>query len=415
MEYDLIVIGLGPSGQEIALSASKLQKNVLVFEKNKVGGTCLNVGCVPTKSILHNSKNLSWTECLSKQKDIVLKFNKAVEKDFKNRGIEIIFDEATIDVDKKCVVCGGKEYYAKEIIIATGSKPFEIKGFEFNHKDILSSDDIFNMETLPKSIGIIGSGAIGIEWALIFNNLNVKVTVIEAQQNLLPSMDIDVSKRIERIFKINKIDFYKGTSAQSFENGVLKLENGVEIEAEKVLVGVGRKKVLPKIKGDKELKINENFETNYKNIYGIGDITAYPMLAHSASYQARVLMDKIYNNKELKEDALIPSVIYGEIEVASVGIKEQDIQDLNEYKIYNMPVACLVKAWCDCQTDGFIKIIVKDNKIKGAHIVSKEASSIIGTILCAMKSEMDIQDFKQIIFPHPTLLEGLHNVFEFKR
>ncbi len=414
MEYDLIIIGLGPAGQKMALEARKLNKSVLVFEKNKAGGTCLNTGCIPTKSILHDSSRENWQECLLRERDIVSKFNKAIEKDFKNKGIEIIFDEASLDVDKKCVICDNTEYKTQNIVIATGSKPLEIPNFKYDHETILSSDDIFNMSELPKSIAIIGSGAIGIEWARIFNNFKVKVSVIEAMEHLLPAMDIDISKRIERIFKINKIDYYLGTSAVSFENGILKLGCGKEIECEKVLVGVGRRKVLPNIKDDKELVINDDFTTNYSGIYAIGDITKYPMLAHSAGYQAKRLINGIYKKND-KNDAVIPSVIYGEPEIASAGIREQDIQNKDEYEIYNMLIGALPKAWCDNQTDGFIKIITKDNMIKGAHIVSKEASSMIGSILVSMKANINTEEFKEIVFPHPTLLEGLSEVFEFKK
>jgi len=414
MKYDLIIIGLGPAGQKLALEANKRNKKVLVFEKNKAGGTCLNVGCIPTKAILNDIKTSSWEECIIRKNNIVSKFNSAIEKDFEKRGIQIIKGEATLDYLNKKVIYKNQEYCADKIVIATGSEPFEIKGLEFDHQNILSSDDIFNLEKLPKSIAIIGSGAIGIEWTRILNSKGIETFVIEAKEHLLPQMDIDISKRIERIFKINKIKYFTNTVAMSFKNGILELSTGETINVEKVLVAVGRKKLFPKCLQEDILKINDDFTTNYKDIYSIGDTTNYPMLAHSATHQAEMLALNLYENKNIKTDFLIPSVIYGEPEIASVGIKEQDINKEN-YEIYNMPILALPKAWCDNQTEGFIKIIAKDNLIKGAHIISKEASSLLTSVMVAIENNVTIDNFRKIIFPHPTLSEGLSQVFDFKK
>lgn len=413
MLYDLAILGLGPAGQKLALLAHEKGQKVIVFEQNLPGGTCLNLGCIPTKSILHDShKKVSWGEMIDRKSSITKRFNRAIEKDFKDKGIEIIYGVAKINPEKSLVVCNNEEYKAKNIVIATGSSPFELSNLPFDKDFILSSDDLFDLTELPKSIVIVGSGAIGIEWARIFNSLGVEVTIVEKAQSLLPTFDIDISKRTERIFKINKIKFYVDTTVSKAQKGKITLSNDEIINAEKVLVAVGRKKILPKSLGG-EIILNQDFSTNFKNIWAIGDVTKYPMLAHCASYQAKCLAGELFENAKCNFDTnLIPSIIYGDIETASVGVKEQDIADEKDIEIHNLPIAFLPKAWCDDCIEGFIKIITKKDKIIGAHIISKEASSLLTAILVAMKAKMSVTQLKEIIYPHPTYAEGILEALE---
>lgn len=416
--FDLIIVGLGPAGIRAANIAIKNGLSVLAFEKENVGGCCLNKGCVPTKSFLHTSG--AYFEALNSNKNgvfidgeikpdilkmveiknsIIAKLSKAAENELNKKGVKIIKEEAKVDFEN----LEANGYKAKNIIIATGSIPFELCDFRFNQKDILSSDDILNLEELPKNIAIIGTGAIGVEWARIFSNLGVNVSVIEKAPNILPLMDVDIQKRITRIFKQKKIKIYTGKTATFYKEGKLTLDDNTEIDADILLVAVGRKRIIPD-----GLKINSDLTTNYKNVYATGDISATKQLAHTATMQADFVMNKILGKKaKLTDDNLIPSVIYGTPEAASIGINEQDIENLDDYKIYNLPISFLAKSWCDNQIDGFIKIITKDDLIKGAHIVSNEASSLISQIQIMMLANYKVSNIKDIVFAHPTYSEGI--------
>ncbi len=403
MDYDFGVIGGGPAGYTVAMNLAKQGKKVVLFEKDKLGGTCLNRGCIPTKSLLHSSKiyaevknaqnigldieikNFDFTKIVDYKNNIIEKIRKGLELAVKNSGVNIIYSEAIVQ-DKNTIVANGEEYKISEIILATGAKPRELKNLQRDGEFILNSDDILNLEKLPKSILIIGSGAIGIEWARIFNNFGVEVTILEKAEHLVPLADIEVSKRIERILKQQKVKFFTNNSVEKIENRSVTLSNGEVIEPEIILSAVGRKpltldKTLTKV---------------------IGDARGEIQLAHYAIHQGiRLASD---NTLELEKN-LVPSVIYGEPEIAWIGLREQDCDD--SYNKVLLPITALGKSWCDNATDGFIKLITKDNLIVGAHIVSNEASALIHQILIAMQHNITIDELKNVCFAHPTYSEGI--------
>ena len=396
------IIGGGPAGYTAAMYLASKGYSTVLFEKDKLGGTCLNRGCIPTKSFLHYSG--LYTEMLKtfelNTDDLPLNFEKIVEKKdktvdrirkslelaVKNSGTKIIYEEACVK-DKNIIAAGNNEYEVDKIILATGSKPRQIKGLEFDSEFILSSDDVLNLQELPKSVLIIGSGAIGTEWARIFSNFGVEVSVVEMAEHLIPAADIEVSKRVERIFKQKKIKFYINDSVEKIENKSVHLKSGVVINPDFVLAAAGRIPVCPDCSKDAVL----------------GDACGEIQLAHYAIHQAKELALGIPYDKNL-----IPSVIYGEPEIAWVGIREQDCDD--SYKKSVLPVTALGKAWCDDAADGFIKLITKDNLIYGAHIVSREASSIIHIILTAIQNKLTTEDLKKICFAHPTYAEGIFDI-----
>ena len=241
---------------------------------------------------------------------------------------------------------------------------------------------------MPKSVLIIGSGAIGIEWARIFSNFGTEVTVVEIAEHLIPTADIDVSKRIERIFKQKKVKFYTKDSIEKINDKQVFLKSGAELSPDFILVAVGRSPVLPNYCCDSTI---------------IGDSCGEIQLAHYAIHQAKELALGIPYNKDL-----IPSIIYGNPEIAWVGKREQDCGD--DCKKLLLPITALGKAWCDDATEGFIKLITKDDKIIGAHIVSKEASSLIHILLTAMQNNISINDMKKLCFAHPTYSEGIFDI-----
>lgn len=406
-QFDLGIIGGGPAGYTVAFQARSKGLSVVLFEKDKVGGVCLNRGCIPTKAILHSAElyeemksatelgitaeNLSfdYSKVVERKDKIVEKLRKSLELSLKNSGVVVVNAEAkipshTMKNGENQVFANGEIYECKKIITATGSKPRDFDGLRFDHKFILSSDDILNLKTLPKSIVIIGSGAIGIEWARILSAFDVEVTIVEMADHLLPLADIEVSKRVERIFKSKKIKFYTSNGVEKIENQNVTLKSGETLTPELVLLATGRTP-----------QPIENCDIC------IGDACGKIQLAHFAIKQAVAEIANIEFNENL-----VPSVVYGCPEIAWIGKREQDLEEGN-YKKSNILISALGKSHCDNCSDGFIKILSQEGKIVGAHIVSKEAASLIQEITIAMQNNIAIDDLKKVCFAHPTYSEGI--------
>lgn len=406
-QFDLGIIGGGPAGYTVAFQARSKGLSVVLFEKDKVGGVCLNRGCIPTKAILHSAElyeemksatelgitaeNLSfdYSKVVERKDKIVEKLRKSLELSLKNSGVVVVNAEAkipshTMKNGENQVFANEEIYECKKIITATGSKPRDFDGLRFDHKFILSSDDILNLKTLPKSIVIIGSGAIGIEWARILSAFDVEVTIVEMADHLLPLADIEVSKRVERIFKSKKIKFYTSNGVEKIENQNVTLKSGETLTPELVLLATGRTP-----------QPIENCDIC------IGDACGKIQLAHFAIKQAVAEIANIECNENL-----VPSVVYGCPEIAWIGKREQDLEEGN-YKKSNILISALGKSHCDNCSDGFIKILSQEGKIVGAHIVSKEAASLIQEITIAMQNNIAIDDLKKVCFAHPTYSEGI--------
>ena len=402
--FDYGIIGGGPAGYSAGMFLAKQGKSVVLFEKDCLGGTCLNRGCIPTKSLLHssqlfadskkleefgikiNAEEFNFSKIIEKKDKTVEKIRKSLELAVKNSGVKIIYNEACIK-NNTTILAGDNEYKVDKIILATGSRPRQIKGLEFDNEFILNSDDLLNLKSLPKSVLIVGSGAIGIEWARIFSNFGAEVSIVELAEHLIPLADIDISKRIERIFKQKKIKFFLKTSIEKIENRIVTLSNGEIITPDFVLVAAGR-------------------EANTQNMECeciLGDACNQIQLAHYAISQAKSIALGLPFDKDL-----VPSIIYGEPEIAWVGIQEKDCDE--NCKSTLMPITALGKSWCDDSTDGFIKVITKDDKICGASIISKEASSLIHIFLIAIKENLSIDEIKSICFAHPTYAEGIFDI-----
>ena len=405
MDFEYGIIGGGPAGYTAGMLLAQKGHSVVIFEKEQLGGTCLNKGCIPTKSMIHSSelykttinaeniglnieiKDFDFNKILEKRNKTVERIRKSLELAVKNSGAKTIYANAEIK-DKNTILANGEECKVSQIIYACGAKPRQIKGLEFDGEFILSSDDVLKLEKLPKSVLIIGSGAIGIEWARIFSNFGVDVSIVELAEHLVPLADIDVSKRIERIFKQNKIKFYLNNAVEKIVDKKVILKSGDEIQPDIILSAVGRVPIKPDYNED---------------IVILGDSKGEIQLAHYAIHQAKQFALGIECDSNL-----VPSVIYGEPEIAWVGLREQDCGD--DCKGINIPISALGKSWCDDSTDGFIKIITKDNLIVGAHIVSKEASALIHELLIAIQNKLTISDLKKVCFAHPTYSEGIFEI-----
>ena len=429
--FDVGIIGAGPAGYIAAIKAAQKGLTVVLFEKQHIGGTCLNKGCIPTKTILHSTKLFTETKNLEKfgivaenisfdfakiqerQKTIAEKIQKNLTSLIKSYGITIIEEEAHIE-KQGLIKTQTNTYEVKNIIIATGSKPnkFKLNG---NYTDdfIMTSDDVLNLMELPNNILIVGSGAIGIEWARIFSAFGVKVYIVEMMETLVPIADIDISDRILKLFKRSRIDCFTSTTIEKIENKTVTLSNGKSIEVDKILLGAGR---LPEVNiGENEIKVNKfievdsNFQTNIENIFAIGDINGKSMLAHSAMKQAENIIDYIVDKKSNKFDInLIPSVIYGTPEIAWIGKTEQALIKENiTYKKSIFPISALGKAYAENKIDGFIKVLSTDNEILGAHIISEEASAMVQQFAILMANKLLPTDLHKVIFAHPTYSEGV--------
>ena len=404
-DYDYGIIGGGPAGYTAGILLARQGYSVILFEKDKLGGTCLNRGCIPTKSLLHYSGiysaaqkaaagglftgnvSFDFAKIIEKKDYTVEKIRKSLESEVKKSGVTVVYAGAFIK-EAGTIRAESQEYHADKILWAAGSKPRKIKGLEFDGEFILSSDDVLNLPKLPKSVLIIGSGAIGTEWARIFADFNIDVSIVETAEHLIPAADIDVSKRLERIFRQKKIKFYLKDGIHKISGRIAVLTSGIEIEPDFILVAAGREPV----------------RTEYTdNISVLGDSAGEIMLAHYAISQAKEFALNIPCDKNL-----IPSVIYGEPEIAWAGLREQDCDET--YTKTLLPLTALGKAWCDDSIDGFIKVITKDNLICGAHIISKEASSLIHTLLAAMRGGIKIDYLKQMCFAHPSYSEGIFDV-----
>lgn len=439
------VIGGGPGGYVAAIKAAMLGAEVTVIEKRKVGGTCLNVGCIPTKALLASSSLIS---SIKEAKDFGIHINGEVESNFddimnrKNKvvsqlisGIEFLFekrgiklvngfgklvDTNKIEVNKED---GSKELVeADKIILANGSQPVILPMFPYDGDKIITSDEALNLKDVPKSLLIVGGGVIGCEFGQFFRTLGTEVTIVEMFDQLLPLEDKDVAKQLQRQFKKDKIKVMTGVKIEKCEivdnEVVATLSNGKEVKAEKALLSIGRKPYLDN-SGIEDIGIelergkvivNENLETNVKGIYAIGDIINTPFLAHVASKEGLVAaQNAVCGNSKTVNYAAVPRCVYTEPEVAGVGKTEKELQENGiEYNTGQFDFRALGKAQAIGHFQGFIKILAdKNDKIIGASIVGPHATDLLTELSLAVHLGLTVEEVGDVIHAHPTLSEGI--------
>ncbi|MDD3420068.1 MAG: dihydrolipoyl dehydrogenase [Candidatus Gastranaerophilales bacterium] len=424
--YDLAIIGAGPGGYIAAIRAAQLGASVVLIEKDSLGGTCLNRGCIPSKTLLCAADHINSLKKFSKygifasyegvdflklmkRKDItILKLQKGIENLLKANKITVIKGEATV-VSADQIVVNDEKIKFKNMIIATGSQPCDLPNIKRDGGFIMNSDDILQLKGLPKSLLIVGSGAIGIEWARIFSSLGVDVTITDIADKLSPASDVSISQYIQDEFKKNKIRTVLSANIENIEGNTVKLSTKEELTPDKILIAAGRKPDLGFVSelGLKTqrgyVSVDSNFKTSIDNIYAIGDINGIMQLAHVASHQGVSAVEHILLQKNASIDyTAIPFVIYGKPEIASVGQTESD-----DAKVSIFPLNILGKSVADDETEGFVKVIAKNNLITGAHIVAKEASSLIHVLALAIKEKIEINALHEFIFAHPTYSEGI--------
>lgn len=445
------VIGGGPGGYVAALKAAQLGAQATVIEKAELGGTCLNRGCIPTKTliasaeILHKLKSLadygielngSFSPNLSKimeRKDKVVSIQiKGIKGLFKSWGVNLIQGKGTLLSEGKVEV--EKEDGAREtvetdrIIIATGSRPAQIPIFPFDGKRILSSDDAVAIKEIPKSMLIVGAGVIGSEFACLFSEFGTDVTMVEAQERVLSTEDREVSELLEREFKKRKVKLLTGVSVtrvEAREDGMHSfLSDGKELVTEKILVSVGRSfntenmglEALGIQKGKKgELIVNEKMETNVDGVYAVGDVVGGMLLAHKASREGIVAASNACGIGAAMDYSVVPAAIFTSPEIASVGLREhQAVENGISFRKGAFLYRALGKAHAMGEITGFFKIIAEagSDRIIGAHIVGPHAAELIHEVAVAMRAGLKAKDIAETIHAHPTLSEGLMEACE---
>jgi len=459
MTYDLIVIGSGPGGYSAAVRAGQYGLKTAVIEKDpKLGGTCLHVGCIPTKSLLHTADvweyfkhsaeqgiqcenpKLDYPKVLDRKNKIVAKHAKGVEFLMKKNKVDTIKGfgalkgrtangllQVEVKADNET-----KALEAKNVIIATGSDARMLGGLKADPKIILTNIEILNLPTVPKTMVIIGAGAVGVEFASIFNRFGTKVTVLEMLPRIVPAEDEEVSKELERCFKKTGIRCETGAKAENISsNGKtvcisVALANGKreELEAETLLVAVGRRPLTENIGLEKTkveldrgfIKVNEYQQTGEPNVYAIGDVVAgTPQLAHVAAMEGMVAVAHMAGKpaKPINRNR-IPGCTYTEPGIGSVGLTEAQAraQGFN-VKVGKFPFAANSKASILDSHEGFVKIVAdeKFGEILGVHIIGPQAFELISEGVAAMEAEATVETLMSTIHAHPTLYEAMGEAF----
>ncbi|MBR1907907.1 NAD(P)/FAD-dependent oxidoreductase [bacterium] len=403
--YDYGIIGSGPAGLTAAIIAAKQGFSVILFEKDELGGVCLNKGAIPTKTILNtvetyskiknsqdigievNDIKLNLPKLIERENEVIKTIKSRFEKEIDEHNITFIQKEAKL-IDEHTIECYGNTYKFSKIIAATGSTPKSFRGIDFDHKFILNSEDLLNINEIPQKVLIIGAGAEGIEWARIFNAMGTEVTIAEKTSRLLHSADIEISRELEKIFKEQGIKTYLSTDLESIKDKKAKLTNGEILNPDFVLITIGRHVT--------------RFSNDNNNITYLGDAYGSLMLATFAMYQARALVSDI-----VFDNVFVPSVVYGTPEIAWIGANEQDLPNGSYQKVV-YPLSLLAKANCDRETIGFVKVLTYKDYIIGAHIIGKEASALIHEFAIAMQNNIKISELKKVCFAHPTYSEAVY-------
>jgi dihydrolipoamide dehydrogenase len=445
-EADVLVIGGGPGGYVSAIHAAQSGAKTICVERGALGGVCLNVGCIPTKTLiytaelLHNihrsetfgikvgSVDVDVAKMMERKNKVVKQLVSGVGTLFKKHNVELVqgsarlLDPHTVEVDLND---GGKrKITAQNIIVATGSAPalLPLPGFEIG-KSVWTSNEALEMKAIPKSVLVIGGGAIGLEFGFTFARLGSQVTVVELMPQIVPASDTQMAKELEKSLKRAGLKIMTDSSvtrAEDIAEGkrvFIKTPDGEQsVDMEKVLVAVGRKPLTEGIGLEKlgiktergRILVNEHMQTSVPSVYAIGDVVGEPMLAHIAWTEGEVAVDHALGKDAWMDYRVFPACVYTMPELASVGMtEEQARQKHGDIKIGTFPFAANGKALGMAERDGFVKIIAepKYNEILGVHILGPHATDLISEAVVAMQNEATVDEIIAAIHPHPTLSE----------
>tara|TARA_A100001011_G_scaffold9524_1_gene10657 strand:+ start:340 stop:1746 length:1407 start_codon:yes stop_codon:yes gene_type:complete len=448
VEYDLIVVGGGPGGYVAAIRAAQLGIRVICIEKREsFGGTCLNIGCIPSKTLLHSShlyeqsKNhlvkygievngeitLNLKKMMDNKVDTVKKLTTGIAGLFKKNKVEYLIGKAKF-INNNTLEVNKKKIKANKILIATGSIPTNIPGIKIDEKNIVSSTGALEFERVPRKLAVIGGGYIGLELGSVWNRLGADVTVIEFTDALVPTMDKDIAAIFHSTLSKQGIKFMLSTKVESalvekekVQIKCLNLSNSSSenFEFDKVLVSVGRKPFTEGLGLENlnlnmnktgTIKVDKNFQTNVDGIFAIGDVIEGPMLAHKASSEGHVFAEQLAGNKPEINYQCIPAVVYTEPEVAWVGPTEKELKNKNiAYKKGVFPFSANARGKTTGDSTGTIKFLSdKDtDKVLAVHIIGAHAGELIGEAVAAIEAGLTAEDIALICHAHPTLSESM--------
>ena len=449
-QFDLIIIGGGPAGYTGAIRASQLGMKVVCIEKHKtLGGTCLNVGCIPSKALLNFSEKydearhhfadigimtdvkLDLAKMLAKKEQVVADLCKGIEALFaKNKVARIIGEGKILSANIVEIKNGSKieKITGKNILIATGSDVLDIPGVEVDEGSIVSSTGALSLKKVPEEMIVIGGGYIGLELGSVWRRLGSKVTVIEYFERIVPALDIEIGTQFSKILQKQGIEFKLKTKVLSATKKAGKVtvelqevaSNKIEkMTVDTVLVAVGRKastinlgldKVGISIDDHGRIKTNDHFQTNIPNIYAVGDVISGPMLAHKAEEEAIAAVEIMAGQAGHVNYNIIPSVVYTWPEVASVGATEEQLKESGtSYKVGKFPFLANSRARAVLSTEGLVKILTdsKTDRVLGAHIIGPDAGTLIAEIAAYMEFGAASEDIARTCHAHPTLSEAI--------
>ncbi len=412
MTTDLIIIGCGPGGYRAAIYAAQHGRKVVIFDGKHAGGTCLNEGCIPTKSLLFDSQHGSGSlaDAIERKQSIVEQLRQNIEQLMTMPGITYVKADARF-VEPKVVEAEGERYEAENIIIATGSSPKLPPISDISRPEVMTSTELLNISFLPKRLAIIGAGVIGMEFASIFNKMGAEVEVYEFLKECLPTIDKDIAKRLRKQMEKEGVKFNMGCSVESIES----------LHADAVLVATGRKANIEGLNLDVAgietyrmgIQTDDNMMTNVPGVYAIGDVNGKCMLAHAAEFQGFRAVNHILQKQDNIRFDIMPAAVFTTPEVASVGLtdaqcKEQGMAVAVKKGLYRANGKALTMN----ATEGLVKLVTDagSGKILGCHIMGAHAADMVQEIAVLMNLDATLIQLRDMIHIHPTLGEILHDL-----
>ena len=450
--YDFAIIGGGPGGYVAAERAGAAGLSVVLFEKNELGGVCLNEGCIPTKTLLYSAKvydyarhadqygvavegaSFDFGKTMKRKHKVIRKLVGGVKLGVKNAGVETVKGEAVIkgrSAEGIAVACGDQEYLCRNLLVCTGSEavvpPFP--GLKEAGEVVVTNREILSLQEQPRELVIIGGGVIGMEFASFFNSIGTKVTVVEMLPKILGPMDREISDMLQGMYAKRGVEFCLRCKVTGIEGNTVVYEdpdgNVCRVSGDKILVSVGRKAVLNGYGLESlgvelaltpagrpyGIKVDDHMRTNIPGVYAAGDVTGFSMLAHTASREGEVAVNDILGKEASMRYDAIPGVVYTNPEVAGVGLTEDEAQKKGiEYKALKLPMAYSGRFVAENERgEGLCKIIVDagTSRILGGHMPGNPSSEIIQSACIAIERGLTPDDLKETVFPHPTVSEIL--------